>query len=267
MTATWSLPRRLACRPSSCITKIDLAQDENGQLNAELAEVAAEYRRIGYPVLLVSAHLGQGLAEVQQALDGRISVLLGKSGVGKTSLLNALQPDLGLRVNAVNQVTGKGKHTTTNMEMFPLEFGRGGGIIDTPGVREFGLWLEEGAAVDWFFPEMRPLPWGMPLWAGLPRMIRSPAVQCGRQSPPARSIHAAGKATCCCGAKRNIPTTREDCSNSEMKRLISSIINYVPGQYQAKGCPQRVTTRQMSEIPDLPPVELTANGKNTPARS
>jgi ribosome biogenesis GTPase len=138
------------------LTKLDLAQDEQGHLDAELAEVAAEYRRIGYPVLLVSAHRGEGLAEVQQALEGKVSVLLGKSGVGKTSLLNALQPGLGLRVNEVSQVTGKGKHTTTTMEMFPLEFGVGGGIVDTPGVREFGLWLEEGAAVDWFFPEMRP---------------------------------------------------------------------------------------------------------------
>jgi ribosome biogenesis GTPase len=138
------------------ITKLDLVLDDQDQMEAELAQAAVEYRRIGYPVLLVSAHRGQGLAEVQQALQGRISVLLGKSGVGKTSLLNALQPGLGLRVNAVNQVTGKGKHTTTNMEMFPLEFGDGGGIIDTPGVRAFGLWLEDGTAVDWCFPEMRP---------------------------------------------------------------------------------------------------------------
>lgn len=138
------------------ITKIDLAQDRQGQLDAELIEVVDEYRRIGYPVLLVSAHRDLGLAGVRQALEGRISVLLGKSGVGKTSLLNALQPGLGLRVNAVNQVTGKGKHTTTNMEMFPLEFGNGGSIIDTPGVREFGMWLEEDEAIDWLFPEMRP---------------------------------------------------------------------------------------------------------------
>ncbi len=138
------------------ITKLDLALDKQGNLDAELAEAAAEYRRIGYPLLLVSSHTGQGLAEVREALQGHISVLLGKSGVGKTSLLNALQPGLGLRVNAVNQVTGKGKHTTTNMEMFPLEFGDGGDIIDTPGVREFGLWLEDGIALDWCFPEMRP---------------------------------------------------------------------------------------------------------------
>ena len=139
-----------------CITKLDLVQDSHGALAAEIAQAVAQYRRIGYPVLLVSAHTGQGLDELQQALAGRISVLLGKSGVGKTSLLNAIQPDLGLRVNAVSQVTGKGKHTTTAMEMFPLELSAGGSIIDTPGVREFGLWIEDGQNLDWFFPEMRP---------------------------------------------------------------------------------------------------------------
>ena len=138
------------------ITKVDLAEDAHGNLDAQLAAVAEEYRRVGYPVLLVSAHRGEGLAGVRQALEGKVSVLLGKSGVGKTSLLNALQPGLGLRVNAVSQVTGKGKHTTTSMEMFPLEFGTGGAIVDTPGVREFGLWLEQDAAMDWLFPEMRP---------------------------------------------------------------------------------------------------------------
>jgi ribosome biogenesis GTPase len=139
-----------------CITKLDLVKTGNDPLEPELARAVAEYRRIGYPVLLVSAHTDEGLPELEQTLAGRVSVLLGKSGVGKTSLLNALQPGLGLRVNAVNQVTGKGKHTTTAMEMFPLEFESGGAIIDTPGVREFGLWIEDGQNLDWFFPEMRP---------------------------------------------------------------------------------------------------------------
>lgn len=162
------------------ITKIDLAQNGNGKLDAGLVEVADEYRRIGYPVLLVSAQRSQGLDPVRQALEGRLSVLLGKSGVGKTSLLNALQPGLGLRVNAVNQVTGKGKHTTTNMELFPLEFGSGGGIIDTPGVREFGLWLEDSLAVDWCFPEMRP-------FLGQCRF----GLDCGHDQEPGCAVRAA----------------------------------------------------------------------------
>lgn len=130
------------------ITKIDLAHD-----NAEVAAEAEAYRRIGYPVLLASAVTGEGLEEVRLALQDRLSVLLGKSGVGKSSLLNALQPGLGLRVNAMNAV-GKGRHTTTAAEMFPLNFG--GAIVDTPGVREFGLWDAGPEDLAFAFPEMRP---------------------------------------------------------------------------------------------------------------
>ncbi|MRR10443.1 ribosome small subunit-dependent GTPase A, partial [bacterium] len=88
------------------------------------------------------------------ALRGRRSLLLGKSGVGKTSLLNALEPGLGLRVQATNQVTGKGRHTTTAATLFPLALG--GAIIDTPGIREFGLWDVDADDLAYLFPEMRP---------------------------------------------------------------------------------------------------------------
>lgn len=137
-----------------CITKLDLVQDAESRLDEELSEVVADYHRIGYPVVLVSSLTGEGLDELAGLLAGRISVLLGKSGVGKTSLLNALEPGLGLRVNAVSQVTGKGKHTTTHQEMFPLK--SGGAVVDTPGVREFGLWDVESDDLALFFPEMRP---------------------------------------------------------------------------------------------------------------
>lgn len=137
-----------------CITKLDLAQDENGRVDAELLEVVERYRSIGYPVILVSVVTGEGLAEVRDALQGRTSVLVGKSGVGKSSLLNALQPGLGLRVGAVSQQTGKGKHVTTGLQMFPLDFG--GAIVDTPGVREFGLWETAEDDLAMYFPEMRP---------------------------------------------------------------------------------------------------------------
>jgi len=134
-----------------CITKIDLAQDDS-----ELDETVNEYRRIGYRVHCVSSVTGEGLEEFKQSLKGRLSVFVGKSGVGKTSLLNAIQPGLGLRVREVSQgEQGKGLHTTTHLEMFPLD--KGGAVVDTPGMREFGLWDADAVALDQLFPEMRPL--------------------------------------------------------------------------------------------------------------
>lgn len=130
------------------INKLDLAWKNPG-LEADL-EI---YRRIGYPVLLVSAVTGAGVEELKQILQGKLSVFVGKSGVGKTSLLNAIQPGLGLRVKAVgNGEVGKGRHTTTHLEMFELDFG--GALVDTPGMREFGLWDITSEELAYLFPEM-----------------------------------------------------------------------------------------------------------------
>ena len=130
------------------INKLDLAWKNPG-----FDEEIEIYRRIGYPVLLVSTITGEGIEELKQALRGKQSVLVGKSGVGKTSLLNAIQPELGLRVKAVSQgELGKGRHTTTHLEMFELEFG--GALVDTPGIREFGLWDITAEELAYFFPEM-----------------------------------------------------------------------------------------------------------------
>jgi ribosome biogenesis GTPase len=137
-----------------CITKLDLVQNGADSIDNALAEKVAEYRRIGYAVLLVSAHSGAGLQDLKPALQGRTSLLLGKSGVGNTSLLNALQPGLGLRVKQVSRATGKGRHTTTHLEMFPFDFG--GAVIDTPGMREFAVWEVAGDDLAYCFPEMRP---------------------------------------------------------------------------------------------------------------
>jgi ribosome biogenesis GTPase / thiamine phosphate phosphatase len=132
------------------ITKLDLAW-KNPQLEQDLET----YRKIGYPIQLVSSVTGEGIDELKSALQGKTSVLVGKSGVGKTSLLNAIQPGLGLRIKEVSAgEIGKGRHTTTHYQMFELDFG--GRLVDTPGMREFGLWdihIDELAS---FFPEMLP---------------------------------------------------------------------------------------------------------------
>ena len=121
----------------------------NNKLDAELET----YRRIGYPVRAVSSVTGEGIAELRQTLQGNMSVLIGKSGVGKTSLLNAIQPGLGLRVKEVSKgELGKGRHTTTHLEMFNLD--TGGTIVDTPGMREFGLWNIPPEELAYLFPEM-----------------------------------------------------------------------------------------------------------------
>jgi ribosome biogenesis GTPase len=134
------------------INKTDLLPDGSAQILHARSEY---YSRIGYPVIYTSTVTGEGVDTLKIALAGKISVLAGKSGVGKTSLLNALQPGLGARVGQVSQLTGKGKHTTTHMEMFPI--GSTGAIVDTPGVREFGLWDVEQHDLALFFPEMRPM--------------------------------------------------------------------------------------------------------------
>jgi ribosome biogenesis GTPase / thiamine phosphate phosphatase len=130
-----------------CFTKADLLADD-------LTREIELYRQIGYRALLTSAVSREGIDEVQAALQDRVSVLWGKSGVGKTSLLNAIEPGLGLRVKAVNDHNSEGRHATTHLEMFDLSFG--GSVIDTPGQRAFKIWHE----IDDFaqlLPEMRDL--------------------------------------------------------------------------------------------------------------
>lgn len=137
------------------LTKADLARAEEDELCAALDE----YRRLGYRVAQTSAESGAGVDDLRAGLSGRVTLLLGKSGVGKTSLLNALEPGLGLRVAGVSAATGKGRHTTTQVALFPLAGGDdgAGGVIDTPGTREFGLWDVDPDELALFFPEMRPL--------------------------------------------------------------------------------------------------------------
>jgi ribosome biogenesis GTPase / thiamine phosphate phosphatase len=135
-----------------CITKQDLIQFTDPKEN-EVICIAMEYQKIGYPVIFTSSSNNAGISELRRELSGKVSVFIGKSGVGKTTLLNALEPGLGLRVQQVSQVTGKGIHTTTSLEMFSLS--SGGWVVDTPGTREFGLWDLPETDLEQFFPEFQ----------------------------------------------------------------------------------------------------------------
>jgi len=104
----------------------------------EIEEIAASYRRIGYDVLPTSVRTGQGIEELRARLKGRISAFCGPSGVGKSSLLNAVQPGLSLKTGDVGSVTYKGRHTTGSIALLPLAFG--GWVADTPGLRQVVFW-------------------------------------------------------------------------------------------------------------------------------
>lgn len=112
------------------------------------------YEAIGYRVVLASVHTGQGVEEVKRLLHNKTTLLSGHSGVGKSTFINAMFPQFNLRTQEVSGWSGKGMHTTTFAEMFDLD---GGQIIDTPGVREFGLVDISKQELSHFFPEMRAL--------------------------------------------------------------------------------------------------------------
>jgi ribosome biogenesis GTPase len=113
------------------------------------------YESIGYQVLLVSANTGEGMDQFKSCLEGKTTLLSGHSGVGKSSLLNALLPGMNRKTQDVSGWSGKGQHTTTFAEMFELPFG--GKIIDTPGMREFGLVDISKQELCHYFPEMKTL--------------------------------------------------------------------------------------------------------------
>jgi ribosome biogenesis GTPase len=122
---------------------------------AEAERLFATYRHIGYPVHLISAREGIGVEELADRLDGRLSVVTGPSGVGKSTLLNAIQPGLRIDTGAVSGTIHKGRHTTTMAELHPLTGPGGGYVADTPGLRELGLWRIPDSELAWCFPEMR----------------------------------------------------------------------------------------------------------------
>lgn len=119
------------------------------------AEIFGMYSQIGYRVIYTSAREARGIEELRVALNGKISALAGPSGAGKSSLLNALQPGLGLAVNEVSLFMKKGQHTTVSRQLFPLE--GGGYVADTPGWKSLALWDTRPEEIDAYFPELSPL--------------------------------------------------------------------------------------------------------------
>jgi ribosome biogenesis GTPase len=133
--------------PLIVANKIDLVEDHR--------QLFGLYESIGYHVLYTSTKLQVGLDELKGILSGRVSALAGPSGVGKSSLLNAIQPGLGLAVNEISAAMNKGKHTTVTRQMFKLE--GGGYVADTPGWKSLALWDTEPEELDAYFPELRDL--------------------------------------------------------------------------------------------------------------
>jgi ribosome biogenesis GTPase len=133
--------------PIICANKVDLAENR-----ADYYAAFQPHLCLGYPVLFTSALTGEGISELQEVLRGRTTVLAGISGVGKSSLLAAVQPGLQLRTGEVNVHRHQGRHTTSQVTM--LRLGMGGFVVDTPGIREFGLTgLRRGDLVR-FYPEI-----------------------------------------------------------------------------------------------------------------
>jgi ribosome biogenesis GTPase len=135
-------------RPLICINKIDLGDF------VELQPLVGTYSQLGYDVVSTSTRTGSGIARLKHLLRGRETALAGQSGVGKTSLINSLEPGLDLKTHEVTAETGKGKHTTTAARLLRLSFG--GWVVDTPGIRQMELWDVVAGDVERFFLEFQP---------------------------------------------------------------------------------------------------------------
>ena len=126
-----------------CVNKCELGSRD------EIEKALQPYRQLAVPVIVCSARTGEGIDELRAAIAGKLCVFVGHSGVGKSSLLNALLPGAGAATGSVSTTTGKGQHTTTRSQIYDLACGAR--VIDTPGVREFGLWKLAPAEVRQYF--------------------------------------------------------------------------------------------------------------------
>ncbi|MDF2039660.1 ribosome small subunit-dependent GTPase A [Bacillus sp. CMF12] len=136
-------------KPIICITKIDLTDEDEYK---EIQQYASDYRKAGYDVLLTSSETEEGVKDLMPYLEGEISVFAGQSGVGKSSLLNVLRPDLELKTNDISSHLGRGKHTTRHVEL--IEVGKGL-VADTPGFSSLEFTDIELEDLNYCFPEIQ----------------------------------------------------------------------------------------------------------------
>ncbi len=164
----------LPATPIVLLNKTDLLSTHNRSL---IESIEAEYRNIGYQVVKTSQTSGSGFDSLLEVLKNKISIFVGLSGVGKSSLIKHLLPDQDMRIGEVSEATGEGTHTTTNSTLYHLP--SGGELIDSPGVRDFGLWNISADDVLYGFKELQP-------YVGGCRFSN-----CAHESEPKCAIHTA----------------------------------------------------------------------------
>lgn len=167
----------LDIEPLIVLNKVDLAAGETAEEVASLVARLEHYRALGYAVAEASCKAEPGLEALSPLLDGKTSILVGQSGVGKSSLVRMLLPDLEIQIGALSRVTGKGTHTTTTTTLYTLP--GGGYLMDSPGVWEFGLWKLDEVDLAEGFIEFRPF------------LSRCRFNDCRHQSEPGCAVKAA----------------------------------------------------------------------------